>query len=172
MIWLVPQKFDPRNVSIDGEQVEKFILVYSLRNTSRKQKQMSNRRQTKEYSSTRMRQQALPCITIPPKREAQMRRERERKMGESAYTSASRLDTSTVHLSLVPLIPGGNPPPKAAAMAAALLPIYKWHEVTQWKLSQKEGKRRNYPALSQHLMHLWKSNCHIQIKRMWLGFHK
>lgn len=30
MIWFVAEKFDSHNVSIDGEQVEKFILVYSL----------------------------------------------------------------------------------------------------------------------------------------------
>lgn len=38
-------------------------------------------------------------------------------------TSEFRLDTRTVHLSFVPVIPGGKPFPKAAAIAAAL-PIY------------------------------------------------
>lgn len=35
-------------------------------------------------------------------------------------TSVFRLDTKMVHLSFVPVIPGGRPPPKAAAIAAAL----------------------------------------------------
>lgn len=46
---------------------------------------------------------ARPCVC-----------EREREL-----TSGFRLDTRMVHLSFVPLIPGGKPPPKAAAMAAA-----------------------------------------------------
>ena len=38
-------------------------------------------------------------------------------------TSVFRLDTKMVHLSFVPVIPGGRPPPKAAAIAAAL---FRW----------------------------------------------
>lgn len=39
---------------------------------------------------------------------------------EDIITSVFRFETKIVHLSLVPLIPGGKPPPKAAAIAAAL----------------------------------------------------
>lgn len=39
---------------------------------------------------------------------------------EKALTSGLRFETRSVHLSFVPVIPGGKPPPKAAAMAAAL----------------------------------------------------
>lgn len=39
-------------------------------------------------------------------------------------TSGLRFATRIVHLSFVPVIPGGKPPPKAAAIAAALA-IYK-----------------------------------------------
>lgn len=35
-------------------------------------------------------------------------------------TSGFRLETRMVHLSLLPFIPGGKPPPNAAAIAAAL----------------------------------------------------
>jgi hypothetical protein len=38
-------------------------------------------------------------------------------------TSEFKLVARIVHLSLVPVIPGGKPPPKAAAIAAAF-PIY------------------------------------------------
>lgn len=39
---------------------------------------------------------------------------------KGGLTSGFKFDTRTVHLSFVPLIPGGKPPPKAAAIAAAL----------------------------------------------------
>lgn len=42
------------------------------------------------------------------------------KRGKEFLTSGFRFETRTVHLSFVPLIPGGKPPPKAAAIAAAL----------------------------------------------------
>jgi len=44
---------------------------------------------------------------------------------DTVLTSGLRFDTRTVHLSFVPVIPGGRPPPKAAAMAAAFA-IYNW----------------------------------------------
>lgn len=47
------------------------------------------------------------CVKIP--REKRIR-----------LTSASKLDTKIVHATFVPVIPGGKPPPNAAAIVAAL----------------------------------------------------
>jgi hypothetical protein len=44
-------------------------------------------------------------------------------MKKKPVTSEFKLVARIVHLSLVPVIPGGKPPPKAAAIAAAF-PIY------------------------------------------------
>lgn len=59
-----------------------------------------------------------PKIPKKSKNKKQNLREKGRET-EREITSGFRLDTRTVHLSFVPLIPGGKPPPKAAAMAAA-----------------------------------------------------
>jgi len=40
---------------------------------------------------------------------------------DTMLTSRLRFDTSTIHLSFVPLIPGGRPPPKAVAMATTFV---------------------------------------------------
>jgi hypothetical protein len=39
---------------------------------------------------------------------------------QKTLTSGLRFETRSVDLSFVPVMPGGKPPPKAAAMAAAL----------------------------------------------------
>ena len=38
MIWLISEKFNSDNVPINGEQVEQFILIYSLEKEKRKKK--------------------------------------------------------------------------------------------------------------------------------------
>lgn len=95
MIWFIAEKFNSHNVPVDGEQVKKLILIYSLkwrlcqagREGRKKKKSRNTVTQLKEDNKWR--------------------------------TSGFKLETRTVHLSFVPLIPGGKPPPKAAAIAAA-----------------------------------------------------
>lgn len=60
----------------------------------------------------------------------------------AVLTSGFKLETRTVHLSLVPLIPGGKPPPKAAAIAAALA-IYKKIQFKKNWLAREHNHRRN-----------------------------
>jgi hypothetical protein len=43
------------------------------------------------------------------------------KLQANVLTSGLRFATRIVHLSFVPVIPGGKSPPKAASIAAALL---------------------------------------------------
>lgn len=65
------------------------------------------------------------------------------------YTSGSKLDTRMVHAVLLPDIPGGKPPPNAAAIAAAL-PIW-WNSVTiSWEnLCRINVENINNPSESQ-----------------------
>lgn len=91
MIWLVAKYFDSDNVPVKGEQIEKLILINFL------------------ILSQKIKDKGLIAIKNKLKEE----------MIFEKLTSGFRLETKMVHLSLVPLIPGGRPPPNAVAIAAA-----------------------------------------------------
>lgn len=95
MIWLISKKFNPDNISIKREKVEKLVLIYSLKHKKN-------------------------CVFNGPTVESLYKIPKAASKITEVLTSGLRLETRTVHLSFVPLIPGGKPPAKAAAIAAAL----------------------------------------------------
>ena len=94
MVRLISEKFNSDYVPINGEQVEQFIFVYSLN---------KNKFQAKYILKS-----------------VENFMEKGKRGQGNVFTSGLRFATRTVHLSFVPVMPGGKPPPKAAAIAAAL----------------------------------------------------
>lgn len=115
MIWFVSEKFNPNNVPIYWEQIKQLIFIYCLQEKVRCEWgaltfKFYIANHSKAYETY---EQSLDPYT--PWIYLAYREKYRHKL-----TSGFRLDTRTVHLSFVPLIPGGRPPPKAAAIAAAL----------------------------------------------------
>jgi hypothetical protein len=93
MIRLVAKKLNPHYVSIERKQVEKLVLIYSL---------------------------GTETFFLHEYQESIKNYIQKEERHQNKLTSGFKLETRIVHLSFVPLIPGGKPPPKAAAIAAAL----------------------------------------------------